>query len=341
MKSASFAVALAACALLAACSGGSQSFTSIPAGGTTQAAAHTASPDLARTGIAPQFLSAMRSLRVAPVHAKPAHGGPADLYVDNLLPNTIDVLANKTWAPAGTISGLNGPDGNFADRNGRLYVANYTGDYVTEYAPGATMPAFTYTAGMIDPVDVTVDGHGKVFEADFDSALGNGFVNEYPAGVNSVVHSCAPGGDVDGVAVDGFGNVFATVEYSNPTAAAIVEYTGGLKGCHATKLGVPITFAGGIAIDAQGNLLVCDQLAATVDVIAPPYTSVTRTIGSGFGDPFHVTINKKNNQAYVADYLNNEVFVLTYPAGAITSILGSAQGLTNVIAAVDGQNYVP
>ena len=60
--------------------------------------------------------------------------------------------------------------------------------------------------------------------------------------------------------------------------------------------------------------MICDQLALSVDIIPPPYTSVGSTLGLGWSDPFHVTINKKNKQAYVADAGTGEVTVLRIQA---------------------------
>ena len=340
-RTALLTAALAACTLLAACSGGSQSFTSLPAAGTTQNAAHTASPNLARTGIAPRFFNLIHSLRPASRHVTPAKA-PADLFINDFSTNVVDLFANRKWHAAGTItSGVDGPDGNFVDKNGRLYVTNVNNATIAEYAAGATSPMFSYEAGMKDPVDVAVDKAGRVYEADWNSGiLGAGFVNEYPAGVDSVLRSCSPDGSVEGVVVDGYGNVFVSLDFADGTAG-IIEYARGLKGCHATKLGIPLQAAGGMAMDAQGNLIVCDQFAATVNVIPPPYTSITGTLGLDWVDPFHVSINKKNDQVYVSDPGAGFVAVLHYPSGAFASIIGAYQGLVDPLGAVDGQNYVP
>jgi len=103
---------------------------------------------------------------------------------------------------------------------------------------------------------------------------------------------------------------------------------------------LPITlgFAGGMVIDKQGDLVVCDQTAPAVDIIAAPYTSVTGTLGSGWIDPFHVTIDKAGTQAYVADNGAAAVQVLTYPGGSSVATLGSANGLSSPSSAVDSKN---
>ena len=46
-------------------------------------------------------------------------------------------------------------------------------------------------------------------------------------------------------------------------------------------LGVTLDYAGGLTTDKNDKLIVCDMNKPAVDVIAPPYTHVTRTLGSG------------------------------------------------------------
>jgi hypothetical protein len=260
------------------------------------------------------------------------------LYVDDAGLNAVEILKNKTWSNTGSITnGINGPDGNWVDKKGNLYVANYSGPYITEYAPGGSSPSFTYTGGISDPVGVSTDTKGNVFEADY---LG-GYVEELPQGSNSPTNTCYPGGNVEGVAVNSkTGDVF--VDYNASSGGAkIVEYKGGLSGCSGTVLGVTLSFAGGMVLDKKLNIIVCDQLGPTVDVIKPPYSSVSGTLGSGYSDPFHVTINKKNNQAYVADYTGADVQVLKYPSGTNQATLNSANGLSSPFSAVDSLNFVP
>lgn len=253
--------------------------------------------------------------------------------------NAVFVLKSKTWKNVRSITdGLSGPYGVWVDRRGNLYVANRLDVNVLEYKPGATTPTFTYDAGMTAPVKVTVDGSGNVYEADNNG----GFVNEYAQKSNSVMFTCHPGGFLGGVAVDGSGDVFVDYNINSTGDARIAEYKGGLKGCNETVLAPTLTYAGGMALDKKNNLLVCDfTITGSVDVIAPPYGSITGTLGSGFGAPLEVTINKSNKQAYVTDGLNGVVQVLHYPSGSNIVTLGAANGLIGPTGAVDGKNFVP
>jgi hypothetical protein len=267
----------------------------------------------------------IQALPVAGLRALPADA----LYVSDFGSDRVEILANKSYRKVGAIArGLDGPDGNFIDAHGNLYVANWSGIDITEYSPGKSSPSHTYRAGMTDPVNVTVDDSGNVYESDFNG----GFVNEYAQGSDSVVASCAPGAQVNGIAVDGKGDVF--VAYGTN----IAELQGGVAACNPTVLKVTIGFAGGMVLDEHGNLVVCDELGPTVDVIAPPYKKVTRTIGSDFSEPLHVSLNKANTLAFVADVAAKNVTIVDYASGSNVTRLGRANGLSDPSAAVDRSN---
>lgn len=334
------AAAAASAILLAACSGGSQGTSSMVPGSGTQAQSHLyghSYANLARTGIAAKFFPLLRF-----GHAPKGTGGPRHLWVSDGGASDVAIYDNHTFTETGTITysdGIGSVDGVFFDKSGNFYVAEYANSAILEYNHHSlTAPSFTYSTGMTNPVNVAVDKAGNVYEADY----GGAFVNEYAQGSNTVSATCSPGGDVEGVAIDKSGDVF--VDFLNPSTLAgeIVEYTGGLSGCSGTLLGVSNTigFVGGMAIDKMGNLVVCDQTNAVVDIIAPPYTSVTGTLGSGYGSPFHVTISRTNKLAYVGDDVSAVVDVLDYPSGTLVQQLGSANGLVDPYAAVDGSNAV-
>jgi hypothetical protein len=321
--------ATAAVALLSACSsGGSQGVTSaLPGGGVSQS--HHSR--LSASGIAPKFVG-LQHFRQANRHGVSPLGGKPYLYVNDVGNNAVDVLKNNTWAYITSItSSINGPDGNWVDRKGNVYVANYAGSYITEYKKTG---ALLYTYSASDAVGVTTDRKGNVYEADYN---GN-YVAEYPQGVNSPSATCYPGGYVEGVAVNKAGDVF--VDWTNFSAGFITKYTGGLGSCSGTLLGATVGFPGGMVLDKHQNLVICDQYYG-VDIIAPPYGSVTSTLATGFTDPFHVTVNKNNKFAFVADAGTGLVTVLKYPSGATVATLGSGNGISYAYGAVDGKNYNP
>jgi hypothetical protein len=261
--------------------------------------------------------------------------GANDFYVSDLGTGKVEILKNQSWQEIGEISsGIQGPDGNYVDSHRNFYTANYLGPNIEEYKPATTQPSFTYKSGMKDPVDVSADAQGNVYEADYNGA----FVAEYAQGQDSMINACLPGGNVEGVAIDSSNDVF--VAYNTKKGARIAEYPGGLSGCYKKLLGVKLQYAGGIAVDNEGNLIACDQAAATVDVIAPPYANVSGTLGSGFENPFHVTLNQKNTLAFVADIAWGDVQVLAYPSGTSVANLGASNGIEDATGAVDGENAV-
>ncbi len=324
---------------LSACSNGSTGTpTTTPDTGALQGRGLS---EIARSGIAPKFLGLAGRARRAARPGRPAAGTPRTLYVDDWSIGAVELLKARTYVNLGGItSGINGPDGNWVDASGNLYVANYAGPNVTEYnSTGA--PVFTYDTGMTDAVDVTTDGSGNVYEADYNYPNFNGFVNEYAQQSDTVAATCYPGGAVESVAVDRRGDVFVAYNNTQTNGANIVEYRHGLAGCNGTVLPMTLAFAGGMVVDKAGNLLVCDQVGGVVDVIAAPYAVITSTLGSGFSDPLHVTVDRANNTAYVAEQGNSDVRVLSYPRGSNLATLGSANGLENPSGAVDSKNYVP
>lgn len=262
-----------------------------------------------------------------------------DLYVANFGDNDVLAFCNEQYVQVDAITnGVSGPADVALDQSGNLYVANFnngSAGSITEYAPPHfSSPTFTYSAGMSGPQTLTVDSHGDVFEGDQKS----GTVNEYSQGVNSAIASCSLGGDVSGVAVDAAGDVFVRFFSGVSETAHVAEYDGGLSGCNQKILPVAFSHNGGIALDKKQNLIVCD--GSRVDVLDPPYTAISGTIGSGFNFAFGVSLNKKNDLAFVADYIADTVTVVSYPQGTNQTVLTSQSGISEPFGAVDSPNAV-
>ncbi len=258
----------------------------------------------------------------------------ADLFVDDSGRHAVEILTNGKWKNAGSITnGIDGPDGNWEDTKGHPYVANEAGPDITEYNSSHSL-VYKYTA-VIDPVDVRTDSRGNVYDADYFGSD----VNEFGQKSNTPIATCDPGGFVEGVAIDTKGDVF--VAFFDGLYSYVTEYAGSLSGCKHTNLGVTVLEPAGMIFDKNDNLVLCDQGVPAVDVIDPPYNSVSGTLGSGYSDPLHVTINAKNDQAYFADSGTGKVYVLSYPAGKLQATVGSSNGVEDAWSAVDSHNYVP
>lgn len=292
-------------------------------------------------------LNFLRSEGHAAAVGHPVHltGVQRVLYVADAANNAVEVLKYRTWTNLGAITdGIGEPVANWVDRLGNLYVANAYGPNVTEYDPTGNL-IFTYSTGMTFPNNVTTDKHGNVYEVDQANT-----VNEYAQRSNTVTASCNVGGDPNGVAVDKYGSVF--VQFTNFYHSFnnyIVVYPGGLNvhgfSC-ANLVLLKLGGEGGIALDKQGNVVACvrpptSSVTPAVDIVAPPYNSVTGTLGSGWSIPLNVSIDKAGTQAYVTDLGDHTVRVVSYPGGSTIATLGSANGLTGPRSAVDSYNYDP
>jgi hypothetical protein len=328
--------------LLTACSSGSQGSTPAAPGSGMSMTRHSFS-ELVKTGIAPKFFPLLRFHRSK---GHPLAGtGPRHILVDDAGAGNVSAIDNDvTWANDGTFnSGIAGPDGNFVDAQHNFYEADYINLVINEFPHiggtdwiGST-PSFAYNSGLTDPIGVAADSAGNVYAANWNFGA-SGAVVEFPQGSNSPINTCSVAGGVEGVAIDKAGDVFATVVTSG--VGSVIEFAGGLSGCSSTTLPISFGFVGGIAVDKNGTLLVCDQTGAAVDVVPSPYTSISGTFGSGYSGPFHVTINKTNKVAYVADDVAAVVDVLSYPSGSPIFQIGSGQGLVDPYSAVYGANAV-
>jgi hypothetical protein len=209
------------------------------------------------------------------------------------------------------------------DANGNLYVSN-AGE-VYEYAPYTNQLFFVY-----DPlvaIDMATDIRENLY-VDTGSQ-----VVEYPQGSGTISNACEVEGTT-GVTVGRNGAVF--VAFGSSGIGRIAEFPRGLAGCNGILLGAKFELTGGMAVDKAGNLIVCDQTAGTVDIVPPPYTTISRTINSP-GQPLHVTLDKGNRRIFVEDGARSVVQVLDYPSGTLVTELS---GIHEVRGVVDGPNAV-
>lgn len=270
------------------------------------------------------------------------YAGLNDLYVSDDERGQITLLKNGRYVPDGAITaGINGPFGVTLDTGGNLYVANREGGNITEYPPGSSEPSFIYSAGMTKPLAVTVDRQGNVFETDVPVYGGPDVVNEYAQQSDAVLHSCTVAG-LYGVALDSAGDVFVDYNLSGQ-GGHIAEFKGGLGNCGPVELDAHVYHANGMVFDNNDNLIICDGVNRTVDVIKPPYSKVNRRL-LHFGLPVFVSIDKANKHVFVTAQTNywQYLYVLDYASGKKLRRLGPSHGGIDIpMEAVDGPNDVP
>jgi hypothetical protein len=272
--------------------------------------------------------------------------GPIKYVSDALLAHSvINVYAGRFagQAPCGQIvSGLNSPVGLFVRAGSHdLYVANTFGsNNIQVFHRGQTTPYNTYTnpspPGV--PVDVAVAKDGTVI-ATYSNNRNHrfGFLATWIGGPN--------GGTFVGnfpMKRDGVGE-FLTVrrngvvyfdEFDDVSGAGSlwsVSCPAGACGAQTKVAGVSLSFPGGMAIDATGDVLVADAAPGAADTFELPNTK-PRSFALA-GTPTGMAINELDHHWFVADYRNNDAAEYSYPDGAlIGTVAGDAGGLTFGVA---------
>ena len=252
------------------------------------------------------------------------------VYVADINANDVAIFSDRHYKSRGIISnGINEPVGEWIDKKGNLYVANVGSAQVEEYGPRDKSPKATYSAGLYEPIREGVDAKGNVYVADYNLGSNFSYVNEYAQGVNSVKQEFVTNGNAEDVAIDGSGDLFVDVVDTRTGAGGIQEFpAGSTKG---QMLGVSFGWPAAMAMDNQGNLLVCDTTAEVVDVIPPPYSSVAGTVGK-FTHPYNLALNASAKSLYVVDIAPGSdtavVDIVSYPSGKLLKRLGTKNGLS-------------
>jgi hypothetical protein len=292
----------------------------------------------------PPPVSSLAPAQTAPFfpHHRARAAGLQDLAIAEYSDNSVQIF-NKNYQPVETItSGVDGPVSTWYEpKDGALYVANASNGTITEYPKGSSSSSFTYASGLQCPYDVKTDRHENVYVVDGCKAI----VAEYPQGINRISAECPVGAPYPkSVAVDQAGNVFVGVQFSASGMGQVQEYIrksgalSGLSGCNDESL-ISLGDPTGLLFDKAGNMIACDEgfsgypyIPPNVDIIPPPYTSISEKLG-GFKGPVGSALNEKQNTLFVADRIggtgNGDVNVVTYPGGRLLATLGASYGVTD------------
>lgn len=188
-------------------------------------------------------------------------------------------------APSRTIS-VDEPTGIAIDSSGNLYVANCetcnpapgdfdsTGkDQILVYAPGATTPMRTITAGLDEPVALAIDSQGTLYVANCacgtnGSNTGSNTVTEYANGGTTLTNTIT-GLDIPfAIALDSANNLYVA-NYGDNT---VTKYP---QGSTAPSLTITqgVDDPDGINVDRAGSIYVANGGTTTVTVYSSTYTA--------------------------------------------------------------------
>lgn len=273
--------------------------------------------------------SATQNLSIPSMTGRPAHHRRHRPLKELVIADPILgelMIFDDTYHQTGSIS-VGVPVGAWVDASENAYAANPSfgsGVSVPEYNKTGSL-IFTYNTSLTDPVNVTTDTKGNVYVA--NNGTSGASVVEYAQSSNASINSCFTGLNNEGIAVDGKGDVFVSGDNPSANAGELVEYKQGLSGCKITSLGAVLGSAGGLQVDNKGDLVACDQ-SVGVDIIPPPYSSISKTITVAGGSDYHAdALNARSSKLFVVDSGVDEVYVLSYPAGALLKTLGASNGL--------------
>jgi hypothetical protein len=262
----------------------------------------------------------------------------AKLYVSDPIGNAVEVydVAGKNQQPVAKITdGISGPGGMAVDGKGDLYVANTTGNTITEYASGGSSPVATYSDDLIGPVDVAVDSKGTVYVANFYVFAWS--IVEFPAGSTAPsleIHNPGSAYSV-GVTVSTKDKLYASFQNFYSLPSVYVYAPGSTQGVAVLQSGPPPLgcdtqqrcLLAGLLIDKSNNLLVADGTLPGVEVFPPGKTKPSTILGKT-GSPQFIAFASSESEIFVTDTLHSAVEEYSYPGGTLLNTIKS--GLKSV-----------
>lgn len=244
---------------------------------------------------------------------------------------------------------LSNPKGVAQDANGNLFIADGGHSVIQKLAPDGTLSVF---AGSYD-VAGTLDGTGTA--AEFITPAGLGFDSQGNLYVSDVeannIRKITPAGVVTtflgglsfpfGFVFDPSDNLYVADSYANKIlyvtaqgAASVYAGSGAAGSADGTGAAASFSFPCDLALDAQGDLYVTDDVNNTIRKIAPGgvVTTLAGTAGvtggadgtgpsAQFNYPFGIVLDGDGN-LIVSDEGNSTLRRVT-PAGVVTTIAGS------------------
>ncbi len=270
---------------------------------------------------------------------------------------TVGSATVSSTAPSATLTGMFAPLELAFDSSGNLFVTNFNGTSVSEFAPGATTATNTLF-GLNKPFALAFDANGNLFV----SNQGSTTVSEFAPGGTSPIATLTGLTSPAGLAFDSSGNLYvangngSTVSVFAPGALTptntlsgvqsplylifdtsgnlYVSNNGGVSGTTVSKFAPGATTptdtltglvaAGGLAFDPSGNLFVTSGANGKVLKYAPGATTPSATL-TGVTGPRKLAFDAVGNL-----YVTNQggTTVSEFAPGATTPTT-TFTGLTN------------
>jgi len=179
------------------------------------------------------------------------------LFDGRVPPVAIDAIPLAGGPPIARIrSGLTAPASAIVDKNGTLYVVNFTGAQyeILEYPSGALSPALTLTTGIGFPGATVIGPNGDLYVFNAGGPL-----VKYAPGTSTPAYAtyrglCRPSNAAGGSAatVDGYDTLYALESCGN--GDVVQEYDGGLPRVARTIRISPSQWPIGMTADKTGTL---------------------------------------------------------------------------------------
>jgi sugar lactone lactonase YvrE len=191
-----------------------------------------------------------------------------------------------------------------------LFVGALRQDVVFEFssADGVTFTENTF-AGISNPETLVFDPSGNLFVA---NGKANSIKKITPSGVKTTI---ATGLDVDGMAVDAFGNLFVSRKSENTNASdgVILKFTpDGKSSVFVSNISHPK----GLAFDSLGNLYLAYPDRNSILKFTP--NGKQTTFASGVGHPFRLAFDGVGN-LFVTDVATNSILEIS-PSGVVSTL---------------------
>lgn len=281
----------------------------------------------------------------------------------------VSTLAGLAGTPgkvngAGSAARFNSPRGIVVDSSNNVYVADTSNDAIRKITPAGVVSTFAGTlgspgtndatgtsAGFNLPIGLTMDGAGNLYVADFSNKAirkitTNAVVSTLagaPGSTNLVDGTNGTFGGPFGITMIGTNELYVTDESAETirevTLDGVVTTIAGTisQSGYTNAVGTNALFngPGGIVVDSQTNLFVCDSGNNNIREIAPD-SAVTLFAGTpdggpaanddGVGNaarfsfPAAVAVDSFTN-VYVSDHGNNSIRKIT-PDGVVTTLAG-------------------